>query len=232
MIAYDALVDVARSRMGKSRDPLHDLSHVERVLNLSRRIAATSRLTEQERQALELAVWWHDISRSFFRRPAAFILLRFCDDMLSAIALWAVSFRFGFFGAIPGMACRIIFCKNIGTGALLTQLLLRRRTRHILHILSDADKIDIISVPRIEILRELTNSRVFFAFLYRTWFFWFKNMRDLRLKTSAGKEVRNTAFSDIATWFSRSDISEWHKQKYGDRWMEKSEKHFYAILSK
>ncbi len=88
---YNTLITKAKQIMSKSLDPIHDLSHVERVVKTTKKMCHEMQLKEADRQILTLAAWWHDTSRTKTRKPSI-LLMPFLDDAFSALLLW-VAFR-------------------------------------------------------------------------------------------------------------------------------------------
>src|SRR3989338_2062478 len=118
----DQLITAAQARMRRVRDPIHGIDHVERVVSHAHRLCATAGITGAQRDALILAAWGHDVSRSMTKKPSL-VLMPLFDDLLSALTLWKHTIAFGLFGSVAGMATRLIFCKGLGTGMVLTRVL-------------------------------------------------------------------------------------------------------------
>ena len=126
----------AQEIMCSSSDPIHDIRHVRRVVENVQKLSQELYLSPQEQQAIELAAWWHDAGRTITQKPS-FVWMLFLDDIISAFMIWVYTIRYGVFGSVAGISSRLIFCKSLGTGALLTRILLRKKTRILLNILKN-----------------------------------------------------------------------------------------------
>ncbi|MEK7083863.1 MAG: hypothetical protein AAB932_01370, partial [Patescibacteria group bacterium] len=60
-VKIQQLIVKAKQRMNACRDPLHAYDHVERVVQNVKLLSHEYRLNQQQRQALILAAWWHDV---------------------------------------------------------------------------------------------------------------------------------------------------------------------------
>ena len=175
------LIRIAKNRMMHSRDAVHALDHVERVVCFAKRIGSEMNLSEQEMQVVVLAAWWHDVSRVMNKKTSL---------------LWIEMVRCGLFGGIVGMATRIIFCKSIGTGAVFTRIFLRKRTRILLNIVKDADTLDTFDPHRTELVFSLVDSSWVYQQGYKVAIWWFLTTRYLDMKTTAAKRVLQELLSD------------------------------------
>ena len=104
----------AKIIMANSSDPIHDLEHVERVVNNVEVLIKDIKLTQKEKDAVILAAWWHDVGRTLTKNPHT-IWMTFFDDMISSAMLWKQTLKIKMFGSTAGMASRLILCKSIGT---------------------------------------------------------------------------------------------------------------------
>lgn len=225
----NALITIAQTRMRDSADPFHDIGHATRVAATAAELAGVGDFTAAEQEALALAAWWHDVGRTVYRRPS-FILMVLLDDLLSALMLWRETIRLGLFGSVAGMATRLIFCHSFGTGKLLTRVLLRRRTRRLLHILIDADKLDMLSTSRLEQLCVLASARRVYHVGYNFLIWYNLASRHVHVKTPAAKEKFSAALATYAEWLYSPRIVAWHVKEYGRDWVTKRYARFETIL--
>lgn len=213
---------LAKHRMRTSPDPVHDLAHVTRVVRMVHTLGTQSGLNRAQLQALELAAWWHDVSRTLTKRPSI-MLMPFVDDLLSALMLWWATIRCGVFGAVPGMATRMIACKNIGTSRLLTRLFIRKQNRIMIDLLSDADALDMIDTERTSRLCTLAESSALYLIGYRMTAWWFFVRRKLAVKTSVAKRYLIKRIQAFLVWMQRADVRHWHNVHLGSKWVKRFE---------
>ena len=77
------LISIAEKKMEFSKDPLHDLEHVKRVVNMVQTLGKELDVSEKHIQALTLAAWWHDVGRTVTTRPSMlFMILRMTPSEL------------------------------------------------------------------------------------------------------------------------------------------------------
>lgn len=214
------LIEVARQKMAKSRDPVHDLAHVTRVAGYCETIAQNYVLTEKQKQALILAAWWHDVGRTIPKSPSLF-LMSLIDDTLSALMLWMYTIRFGLFGSVAGMATRLIFCKSFGTGTLFTRILLRKKNRILFEILEDADTLDMLHVERTEQLRKLVESSAIYRFGYKMAIRWFFATKQINLRTDGAKKILIQLLQSFLNWMKQKEIFLWHEKFFSRQWITK-----------
>lgn len=215
---YERLIAVAKDRMAKSKDPIHDLAHVTRVAEYCETIAKNYQLTEAQHQALILAAWWHDVGRTTTKKPSLFFL-SLIDDTLSALMLWYHTIRFGLFGSVAGMSTRIIFCKSFGTGALFTRLFLKKKNRILFEIVEDADTLDMLHVERTERLRKLVETSAFYRFGYKLAIRWFFATKQINLKTEGAKKILIQLMSTFLAWIKQREIFVWHSRFFDSNWI-------------
>ncbi len=215
------LIRRAEARMALSRDRLHDLSHVRRVAQSVETFATALGCDERQREALQLAAWWHDVSRTLSRRPSL-ILMPFFDDILSALFLWRESIRCGVFGSVVGMATRMIFCKSIGTGKILTKILMRKKNRILTDILQDADMLDVLNIERTKNMYALVEMSRLYHLSYKLMIWWFLSLQKLQLKTTIAKKQLAIVLGEFLTWIEQRDVLLWHIHHFGRTWVEKN----------
>ncbi len=194
------LIEKAKELMKLSRDPVHDLSHVERVVENVRKISPSFNLTDEEQEAVELAAWWHDVARVLTKQPS-FVWMACIDDMLSALMLCIHSIRYGYWKKSGGVATKLILSKTFGTGAIFTKLLLiNKRKRTLVNILKDADQLDVMHVERLTRVCEL--SRTSKKYLWGLHCLMFYNTRDsvIQMRTSIAHQYLLEAIERLLKW--------------------------------
>ncbi len=204
--------------MKQSRDPIHDLGHVTRVVAHANQLAKVYQLSADQTNALILAAWWHDVARSITKRPSI-IIMPFIDDIISAFMLWHATIKYGLFGPVVGMATRMIFCKSIGTGRIFTKLLMRKKNHILVNILEDADRLDILYIGRTEQLFMLADSSRLYHFGYRLTIWWFLSTKSLHMKTEAATKELISMVESFNRWMKQHDIMSWHRERFGEKWM-------------
>ena len=217
----NALIFIAKNKMKKSCDPVHDLSHILRVIDYVKKFSAEIGLAGEQRQAVILAAWWHDISRTIPKSPS-FFWMTMVDDTVSALMLWFFTIRCGLFGRSVGMAARIILCKSIGTGAIFTKLLFNRKNRILVDIVADADCIDMLNQERAIKIMKLAESSRMYRFSYRMVVWWSIKTAELHVKTEVAKRYLKEMLKSFVAWVKEKNIFDWHVRQFGLRWMEKT----------
>lgn len=225
------LVDKARELMRLSQDPVHDLSHVERVVANVKRIAKPFNLSTSELEALELAAWWHDVARILTRQPS-FVWMTCIDDILSALMLFIHTIRYGFWKYSGGVATRMIFSKNLGAGAIFTKLLIRKKERILLNILKDADMLDILNIERLTRVCELsrTSKKYYWGLKCMT----FLNTRSsiAKMRTSIANEYLLETIQNVVKWIEIEQSNTTNKDAFGEKWMKLSSQRFTRLHQK
>lgn len=222
------LIDVAKHQMANSTDPLHDLSHVKRVVKHTRQIASHYQLTKMQKQALTLAAWWHDMSRTTTKRTSL-IWMPLMDDILSAWMLWMWTIRCGLFGSIVGLSTRMIICKSLGTGAFFTRFLLRKKNRILVDILKDADILDVVHVERAKVIFSLVDSSTVYRFGYRIIVWWALKTKSLSFRTKEADQYFRTLFKQLLTWIVDSGCYDWHQELFGSSWTKRNMSRAYHL---
>lgn len=216
---YKKLLSIAKDRMRKSHDPVHDYMHVKRVVETCETFAEKKDLTQTQRDALKLAAWWHDVGRTSIKKPSI-VLMPFFDDMLSAYMLWRMSLQVRMFGPAIGMACRIILCNSMGTGKLFARLLMRKRNRVLADMLADADTIDILHVERVNILQQLASRSWLYSYGYKLSIWFFLTRQSIVLHTEAGKKYFLEVLQLFVDWIQTTEVREWHINTFGKKWFD------------
>ncbi len=215
------LIEKAQDIMGGSLDPIHDLPHVRRVVQYTQKMVAQMEISETERCALELAAWWHDAGRTITKNPSIIWML-FVDDFISAIMLWIWTIRYRVFGDVVGISMRLIICKSLGTGAILTRILLPKRHQLLLDILHDADRLDVFNVNRIIFACQLAEYSHLYGVGYKilTWY----NLctKHLHMKTKAAREYFLHILKELLEWISQPAVKLWHEDRFGKNWLDKT----------
>ncbi len=215
------LTNLAKDRMNHSPDPAHDLLHSKRVVANVKHISGELHLKKYQCEALVLAAWWHDVSRTLFKHPS-FIWMPLIDDTLSAILLWRNTRHFYDYDKIASLATRLILCKSLGTGAFLTRLILRKKHRLLVGVLRDADVLDTLNVDRMKCLQELVESSGLYHTGYRFLIRWFTNAKHLRTKTDVARAYMVEQMDAFMTWIEDETNIDWHSEQFGDAWVERN----------
>ncbi len=228
-VKIQQLIVKAKQRMNACRDPLHAYDHVERVVQNVKLLSHEYRLNQQQRQALILAAWWHDVSRAMTKRPSL-IWMPLLDDLISACMLWKETIRCGLFGSVVGMSTRLIFCKSLGTGTILTRVFLRKKNRILLDILKDADTLDILHLHRLERVYTLVETSQLYAIGYQINIWWFLTTTHLHMKTEAARKYIEQAIREFMAWAEQRHVIEWHARHFGTAWVEKNTARCEALI--
>lgn len=225
------IVNKARELMKLSKDPIHDLSHVERVVANVKKIAPSLNLSQKETEAIELAAWWHDVARILTKQPS-FVWMACIDDMLSALMLALHSFRYGFWRQSGGIATKLILSKTFATGAVFTKILLSKKERLMMHVLKDADQLDVMNVERLARVCELSKtSKKYFWGLQCLMLY---NTRDsaLRMKTSAANMYLAEGVEAIYHWICEHRDDPSYVNFFGKEWIEEAIEKFSELRAK
>lgn len=213
------LVDHAAERMRSSADPIHGYHHAANVAATVEACAQTLQLTPAETEAVILAAWWHDVGRTVLQR-SSFVFMIFFDDLLSALMLWRETIRLRLFGSVAGMSTRLIFCHSFGTGNLF-KWLLRPRTRLLLTLLTDADKIDILSTARLEKIHAVVGASRLHQWSYRFLVNYNLLTRHAIVKSNAALPLFLKALREVVTWMRTDAVRQWHEKKFSVSWTKK-----------
>lgn len=225
----NALIFIAKNKMKKSHDPVHDLNHVLRVVDYVKKFSQEMQLTPMQRQAVILAAWWHDISRTIPKSPSLF-WMTMVDDTVSALMLWFFTIRCGLFGASVGIATRIILCKSMGTGAIFTKLLFNKKNRILVDIVADADSVDMLNQERTAAIMKLAETSRMYRFGYRMAIWWSVKTAELHVKTEIARQYLKEMLKSFIVWVREKNIFDWHVQQFGLKWVEKSLKQVDELL--
>ena len=230
----NGLIEIARTKMRYSRDPIHDHLHVERVVAYAREFSDRLKLDVNQKEALVLAAWWHDVSRTLTRKPS-FILMPFIDDILSAFMLAWRAFSIGRWNGHTSLAARTILCKSLGTGALFTKIFMLPANRIMVDTLRDADTLDVLRIERMKHLIALSDTSRIYHVGYRLTIWWFVGSTQLYMKTEVAREFAILQLKNFLEWLKQPALIAWHIAEFGYDWVEKtlarSEKLFQELLA-
>ncbi|HAT03480.1 MAG TPA: hypothetical protein DCS29_01745 [Candidatus Magasanikbacteria bacterium] len=224
------LISRAHTLMCFSSDPVHDLSHVARVVDITQKLASSLRLSPRDIEVLTLAAWWHDTGRTITKKNRwAMILL---DDMISSIMLIRHALRHGLCTRISLEAAHIILCKNIGTGALFTKLFLRKPKHILLNILADADNLDMFHITRFDASSKLAIHSFFYKKAFQFWIWYNLNTERLILKTAAARTFLQQKIKELIIWLSQKYINEQFIIQFGKQWVKKTTRQLHNLHAK
>lgn len=224
-------IHAAEERMTTSNDPVHDLAHAKRVVAFAEMLSQKCQVGGDHKAAIIIAAWWHDVSRTITRNPS-FILMPFVDDLLSAFMLLAYALRSRTLDRTIGLAIRLMACKSLGTGAILTRLLLAKRNRLLLNILKDADILDAIAFDRIIQALQLAETSRLYNFGYKLIWRWFTWGKHARMHTRAASEYVIGLIKQFIAWLKQPHIFEWHIRNFGTAWTRKSLRRIERVVRK
>lgn len=225
------MVQKARELMKLSKDPIHDLSHVERVVQNVKKIAPSLHLSKKETEAIELAAWWHDVARVLTKQPS-FVWMACIDDMVSALMLCLHSIRYGFWRQSGGIATKLILSKTFATGAVFTKLLLSKKERLMMHVLRDADQLDVMNAERLALVCELSKTSKKYFWGLQCLIFYNTRQSSLQMKTTIANTYLAEGVDGIYHWICerRSDPS--YVNFFGQAWINDAIEKFAKIRQK
>ncbi|HRH23376.1 MAG TPA: HD domain-containing protein [Candidatus Magasanikbacteria bacterium] len=225
------MVYKAKELMKLSKDPIHDLSHVKRVVTNVQKIAPSLNLSKEETEAIELAAWWHDVARVLTKQPS-FVWMACIDDAVSALMLCLHSIRYGFWRQSGGIATKLILSKTFATGAVFTRLLLSKKERLMMHVLKDADQLDVMNVERLALVCELskTSKKYFWGLqclmLYNT------RESALKMKTSVANMYVAEGVESIYVWMCEHRNEPSYVNFFGQVWIDNAIEKFAKLRLK
>lgn len=185
---FDYLFDKAKELMERTKDPVHNWAHVERVIKYAWRIKKLLNEDWRERindKILSLAIAWHDISFTEYKqgfvqinaeaRRSVKIARKYFEEAKLLIeetelildVIWHHSYILSMMAQNPYPWLRKTFAN---------------RARSIYHkIVQDADLLDTISDERLKAVQKLAEERRFYRFVLNfikpLLFRWLKNKR-------------------------------------------------------
>jgi hypothetical protein len=213
------LIRKAEKLMESSRDPIHDLSHVRRVVENAQKIGAIYDLSSEEEEAVILAAWWHDVARILTKQPS-FVWMACIDDMVSALMLCLHSIRYGFWRQSGGIATKLILSKTFGTGAVFTKLLLTKRQQTLMHILRDADHLDIMHVERLERVCEISRTSKKYLWGLRCLFIYSTRQSAVKMHTSIANQYLIESIETILAWMHTHKHDPRYVNFFGKEWID------------
>jgi len=229
-IKIQKLSQKARDIMSASIDPIHDLDHINRVLNNAKKIMTSFNLSEKDKQAVELACLWHDTGRTITSKPS-FVWMVFFDDMISALLLWKESIKYHLFGGTAGMASRIILCKSLGTGRVFTKIFLRKKTRLLLDIVKDADTLDVIHTERLKKIMLAIESNTMPVITYRIVSWYATRLKTFKIKTIIARRILKQIIEQMLQWLHKPEIAYLHIRILGEKSCYKLEAKIKNLLN-
>lgn len=227
--ALACLIHAARKRMRRSNDPVHDVGHAERTAHYMERLCKETGVNEEHTKALIIAAWWHDVSRTMTDKPS-FLLMPFVDDLFSAVMLWWHSVKSKSLSRTTALAVCLIACKSMGTGALLTKLLIRKRYRVLVDLLEDADRLDVFTVDRVSKVLALTESSRVYRLGYRIHCRWYCLLRHIQMKTDAARKYVLELLCQFLVWITQPAMVAWHVRQFGQTWAKKSLRRLERVI--
>ncbi len=225
----EKLIAHAKDTMNESTDPIHGLSHVERVVVSVKNICTDMNIQGQQKDALILATYWHDISRTITKYPSV-VWMIFLDDLISAFILLKSCCRIWSFGYVQNTAIKIIFCKSIGTGKILTKLLLRKKDRVLLDILKDADMLDVVHVERVQNMMPLGDLSKIYLFGYKKLIDYNLKPKHVKFKTRVAIQQFEESIKQLIDFLQKPEVLSWHIKQFGKEWCDNIEKKLYEVL--
>jgi hypothetical protein len=214
------LISIAQEKMAQSLDLMHDMGHTQRVVNFVEQISKEFSLTEEQRQATILAAWWHDVSRATRGKPS-YIWINFMDDIISAFLLMCKAASNRTLGRTSSLAIRVVACKSMATGAILTKLLLRKKDRFLVDIIKDADYLDVLNPERNRTAYKIVDGSHLYNLGYRFLNWWLFCLKRFKLKTFTARQILKKLLQEFISWIKNTEIYYWHVQTFGYAWVEK-----------
>jgi len=228
---YNQLITQAQKLMSHSGDPVHDISHVKRVVKYTEMIQGDFVLSTKQKKATILAAWWHDTGRTITKKPSI-VIMPFVDDLISAFMLAKFAILNRLFDDSVGLAIRIILCKSAGTGTLFTKILLNKKNLFLLNMVDDADKLDLLNPERTLMIHLMVENSSLYHYGYKLAIWWFLHTQELKLKTRAAKEYLKHLLQKFLSWLKQAEIFAWHIKEFGITWVNKNIERFERLLFK
>ncbi|MFA7245400.1 MAG: HD domain-containing protein [Candidatus Magasanikbacteria bacterium] len=216
-----SLIIEAQQQMSHSFDPLHDLRHVERVVKNVKKISAPIKLTQIERDALELAAWWHDISRAINNKPSMIWMAMF-DDNLSALALLFYTIKYRIKNKVALKTFGLLMCNGMITGKIMTKIFANKKTRLLLNLLKDADMMDLMNINRFYEATQLAQMSKKNLRKFRMLIWYNLNSNILEMKTFEARIYIEEIIINFLEWISNKENYLWHEENFGKDWIDKT----------
>jgi len=128
----------------------------------------------------------------------------------------------GFFGKVPGLACRLILCKSIGTGALFSRMFMRKKNRILIDIIDDADNLDVLHQERIGQMMILVERSWMYKRGYKFVVDWLMKTSQIHMKTKAAKKYFIDMVKRFIEFLKEATVYAWHIAQFGKVWTDKS----------
>lgn len=223
------LIKQAQKIMSRSSDPVHDIKHVQCVVENVKKISNDINISEQNKKALILAAWWHDAGRTITKKPSI-IWMVMIDDIISAFMLLGHSLCFGLWNRTVWQASKIILCKGFRADNFLTRILLKKKTKLLLNILCDADIIEVLNQERINFFLPLIKNSKLSLASYK--FLTNRNLKinKLKIKTEAARKYFEEIIKKLLQWAKQTEIIKWHIENFGKEWYDKIKKRIEDLL--
>ena len=224
-----SLIKIAKQKMKHSSDPIHDLEHVKNVVGHVKVFSSDLHLNSKQKNALVLAAWWHDVSRTIPKKTS-FIWMPFLDDIVSAIMLWFFTVKYKLFGELTRTSIKLILCKSIGTGAFFTKILFKKKNRFLVDLLKDADTLDILGIERMKKTLNLVEESKVYYFGYKTVTWWWISRDKLKMKTKVAQKYLENLIKQFIEWVSSKEVKKIFEETFGLKWANKMLKNINKIL--
>jgi hypothetical protein len=218
---FAILVQKATTLMNKSHDPIHDTAHARRVVNHVSALSDISKVTGDEKKALIIAAWWHDVARIITKKPSL-VWMPMVDDLISGFMLLAFLIKHRIYDQSAFLAARMILGKSLGTGAFIKKILLSKRNQFLADLLKDADTLDTFAIERFELVLELVEESLRYEIGYKIVCRWFSFLNHINMKTEAARTYVLHLFHRLINWIKQPRIIAWHIEHFGKRWTKKS----------
>ncbi|MCF6277097.1 MAG: hypothetical protein L3J07_04680 [Candidatus Magasanikbacteria bacterium] len=224
-----SLIKIAKQKMKHSSDSIHDLEHVKNVVNHVKTFSNDLHLNSKQKNALVLAAWWHDVSRTVPNKTS-FIWMPFLDDIISALMLWFFTLKYKLFGELAGTSIKLILCKSLGTGAFFTKILFKKKNRFLVDLLKDADTLDVLGIERMKKTLDLVEESKIYYFGYKTATWWFISKNKLKMKTKVAQKYLEKLIKQFIAWVSSKEVKDFFEKTFGLKWADKMLSNINRIL--
>lgn len=230
-IINNKLIWLAAKKMKHSRDPIHDFSHVKRVVNYSKLIAKTHNLSPTGNNILLLSAWWHDVGRTITSKSSLLFMSMF-DDIFSAIMLFYFAFKHKQLNKVTINATIILLSKSLLLKWFSHFLLSKQEKKIILQILEDADSLDMLNINRTEQIRKIVNNYPAYALGYKHAINWLLTINKIKMQTTEAKKILINLLQNFIDWILQPEIFEWHQKIFKKNWIDKKINSAKKILNK
>lgn len=225
------LIKIAKKRMSRSKDPVHDLAHARRVVKYARKFTQHANLSQEDKMAVELACWWHDVGRTVIKRPSI-VIMSFIDDTISAYMLLKEAILMKGFCKPVRKAIMLVLCNNTGTGPIITKLFLNQHDRKLLNFVNDADNFDLFNYHRMNRIMKMAKHSFIFHHGYKLTAWWFFELEKIKFRTQEARQYFQEVLRQLADWMMQDHIKKWHIDTFGWEWCEKTLLRIHALTKK